>query len=314
VGEEKRKLFHASKAKTPVFPGVLALLAWNIRRSKYMALQTMTIDGITFSFVNEKEFAAIYDEVFKAQQYKFSAATASPFILDCGTNIGVSALYFKKLYPQAKIVAFEPNPDTFKLLELNIRQNNVSDIQLVNAALTDDTGEIDFYVSKDDTSPRKAYDTCIKEKWCSCSPDEWQTIKVPTVTLSSYINRQVDLLKLDIEAMEGCVLREIEDKLGLIEEIRMEYHGLRGNTANNLDNILTILQRSKFKFAFEHGPYIISLKRLRQKIETNKEYSVIIYTNRRRSSLWWQSWFVHTAIWVQYRVVAHLSRMARSRL
>src|SRR6266516_2032153 len=250
-----------------------------VRRPKNMTIQTKIIDGITFSFVNEQEFETIYHEVFKVQQYKFSAITNTPFILDCGAYIGVSVLYFKKLYTQAKIVAFEPNPDTFRLLELNIKQNNMSDVQLVNAALSDSIGEIDFYVSKNDASPWKIYDTCIKDKWCA--PDDWQTIKVPTITLSPYINCKVDLLKLDIEAMEGSVLREAEDKLGLIEEMRMEYHGLQGNTANNLDDIMTILESNKFKVAFERERKIISLDKVRQKIETNKEYAVIVYTNRR---------------------------------
>ena len=62
----------------------------------------------------------------------------------------VSILFFKKLYPQAKIIAFEPNLETFKLLELNIKQNDLRDVDLVNAAVSDRTGEIDFYITKED--------------------------------------------------------------------------------------------------------------------------------------------------------------------
>ena len=61
-------------------------------------------------------------------------------------------------------------------------------------------------------------------------------------------------------------------------------------------------QRSKFKFAIERERKIISLQRVRQKIETNKEYAVIIYTNRRSSRLWWQSWFVPKVVRVQHKL------------
>src|SRR5437773_1931564 len=116
------------------------------RSSGNMILKTRKIDGISFSFLNEKEFEFLYHEIFKVEEWRFTAKTPSPFIIDCGAHIGISVLYFKKLYPRAKIAAFEPNPDTFKLLELNIRQNNLSDVKLVNAAISNSTEEgIDFY-------------------------------------------------------------------------------------------------------------------------------------------------------------------------
>src|SRR6266487_3582389 len=81
---------------------------------KVMTLKTRKIDNLTFSFINENEFEGMYNETFKYNQYRFTADTSAPFILDCGSNIGVSVVYFKTLYPQAKIIAFEPSPDTSK--------------------------------------------------------------------------------------------------------------------------------------------------------------------------------------------------------
>ena len=114
-----------------------------------MTIKTTKIDGITFSFVNEVEFAYLYDEIFYLNEYGFAANTTAPLIIDCGAHIGISTLYFKKLYPQAKVIAFEPNPETFKLLELNVRQNNLRNVELVNAAVSDSTEEIDFYVCQE---------------------------------------------------------------------------------------------------------------------------------------------------------------------
>src|SRR5579872_4805898 len=184
-------------------------------------LLTRTIDGLTFSFVNESDFDLLYNEIFKVSEYKFSARTASPLILDCGANIGMSVLYFKKLYPRARVIAFEPNPETFKLLERNVQQNHLRDVQLVNAAVGGSDGEMAFYVN-DDPTFWSLSDTGIANSYAG--PAGWKTITVPQVRLSSYMTGPVNYLKLDIEGMEEIVLREIEERIDTIAEIRMEFH------------------------------------------------------------------------------------------
>src|SRR5436190_6322828 len=52
----------------------------------------------------------LFNEVFISNDYYFKSSPRQPVIIDCGANIGMSVLYFKKLYPQSKIIAFEANP------------------------------------------------------------------------------------------------------------------------------------------------------------------------------------------------------------
>jgi FkbM family methyltransferase len=52
-------------------------------------------------------------------QYLSRIAPAKPLILDCGANIGASAVWFATNYPRAKIVAIEPDPANMTLLQLN---------------------------------------------------------------------------------------------------------------------------------------------------------------------------------------------------
>jgi FkbM family methyltransferase len=174
---------------------------------KSLTLQTITRDGLTISFIDEDEFEGLWWEIFGKKTYAFSSKTDAPFIIDCGANIGMSILYFKRRYPHAQIIGFEPNPQTFQVLEQNIRQNHLRDVQLVNAAVTGATGEIQLYVRRD--SIKSCSDTNFKEAIVG-HEQEWRTINVPAVRLSSNITRQVDYLKLDIEGMEETVLREIE--------------------------------------------------------------------------------------------------------
>jgi FkbM family methyltransferase len=316
-----------------------------------MEIKTRKIDNLTFSFVNEEEFEDIYDEIFKYKIYRFTADTAAPFILDCGAHIGVSVLYFKSLYPHAKIIAFEPNPDTFKLLELNIKQNHLRDVELVNAAISHTAGEIDFYICE----PSASYLTwaggfsVMKNAWYD--PQSYQTIKVPAVKLSSYITRPVDMLKIDVEGVEEIVLEEIEGKLQVVKEIRMEFHGSRSNERNNIERVTSLLKRNGFRFLVRqhYEARVTGLAKLQQIVQMNiirinqirisqirktDPYFLYVGGSRSRSALWWYPlvfpplWWVYVKRCVkeqglvgsliqqalEIRVVAHLRRMARSRL
>jgi len=49
-----------------------------------------------------------------------SALAGIRFIVDCGANIGVSAAWLLCRYPEANLVAIEPDPENFALLETNL--------------------------------------------------------------------------------------------------------------------------------------------------------------------------------------------------
>jgi FkbM family methyltransferase len=46
-----------------------------------------------------------------------------PLIVDCGANIGASALYFAEQFPLAKVLALEPQPGNFLMLSRNCAAN-----------------------------------------------------------------------------------------------------------------------------------------------------------------------------------------------
>jgi FkbM family methyltransferase len=214
-----------------------------------MTIQTRVIDGIIFSFVNEREFNLIYKDIFKYNGYQFIADKPNPIILDCGAHIGISVLYFKKFYPQARIVAFEPNPETFKLLKLNIEQNNVNNVKIINAAVANNIDNIDFYICSEIFTDELTWAwgfAGIKNAWYDSNI--YKTIKVPAVKLSSHIHRNIDLLKLDIEGMEEIVLKEISHKMNFVRKIIMEFHGNALDEVNSLEEILTLIKDNQFTF------------------------------------------------------------------
>ena len=246
-------------------------------------LQTRVVSGMNVSFFNEQEFNQIYDDIFKYDEWRFVANTSTPLILDCGAHIGMSVLYFKKLYPRAKIIAFEANPQTFKLLELNVRQNNLSDVKLVNAAVANTTEAMDFYIFEE-TSDSTLWtwgNAGVKNSWYD--PKTYKTIQVPTIKLSSYINEKVDFVKIDIEGMEEQVLRELEGKLVYIEQLAMEFHGSSTNLSNSAERIISLLRKNKYKYGVTQGKKVIKIERA----DKTDPYFLMLYASKKRSILWW---------------------------
>jgi FkbM family methyltransferase len=240
-------------------------------------LKTQTLpNGYKVTHRNDCELGVIYDDIFRKNVYFFEAKTSQPFIIDCGGHIGLAVLYFKSLYPQARILSFEPNPETFALLQKNIVQNDLRDVEAVNMALTRD-GKKDaiLYVGEDFLQTWDSTDTIEPNLWVNMH--EYRGIPVPSARLSSYINGRVDFLKLDIEGAEVAVLEELSGKLSAVSALTLEYHQNPANLAQGkLQKILEKLGRSGFRYEIFHEAESVALHQL----PTDSVFQLIVRATR----------------------------------
>jgi len=226
-------------------------------------IYTEIINGIKFSFINREEFNAIYKSIFLKKKFSgFKVTSKMPYIIDGGAHIGISVLYFKLLFPKAEILAFEPNPISFRLLKRNIKQNKLKNIKLINAALSDKKGEEIFFMNKN--KPILSWgDAIVKNAWHERG--RFKIIKVPAVKLSTYISaKNIDLVKLNIEGAEGKVLKEAENKLSKVKEIIMEFHGSSVNKSNKLEEILNILKKNSFLYKIKQKGKEIKINQVKK--------------------------------------------------
>lgn len=201
--------------------------------------------GLLFWFRTYQNLHTILKEVFFFGEYVPKGQTETPFIIDCGGNIGVTTLYFKMIMPKASILVFEPSTENFQCLEKNIQSNRLQDVKAIRAAVCDHEGDITFW---DD--PKKPGSATSTQAVANTKGDErFRMESVPAVKLSHFIDRPVDVLKMDIEGGEGIVLRELDQsgKLALISEIIFEYHVNSSNKENKLTDIVEILERHGFR-------------------------------------------------------------------
>lgn len=239
-----------------------------------MKPKTVSFFGFKVSFQNLKETARILKDLFISGDYRFETNKEKPFILDCGSHIGLSILYFKKLYPKARIIGFEPNPNTFKLLKRNVVQNNLKNVELINAALSNRKGKSVLWISNEEKSPWTWGDAIVRNKWNA--PRKSRKIKVRTVRLSQYIDKVVDFLKLDIEGAETRVLKEIKTKLPLVKKMVVEFHGSSTNKENNLKEILKILEETGFSYTIEQQGKLVKV----EEVQKADPFWLIIHAKR----------------------------------
>jgi len=202
----------------------------------------VSLMGFKVSYWGANELRYLFRELFENGSYLFHTDVKQPLILDCGSNIGMSVLFFKKIYPHARIIAFEPDPATFATLTTNVAQNSLKDVTLHQCALTSVEGIIDFYRSNKVVGSLMM--SVNKER------SDGEKIVVPARRLSSFIEEQVNLLKMDIEGAEESVLTELaaSGKLHMIDQIHLEYHHhLRKNT-DKLSLTLKLLEDQGFGY------------------------------------------------------------------
>ena len=205
---------------------------------------TQRVLGYTITAYGYKTLQYLFQEIFLSNEYYFEALNETPTIIDCGANIGVSVLYFKRLYPNARILAFEPNPHAFRLLEKNIARNDIKNVSAFNFALSDKDGEIAFYCNEDMGTLKGSL---RRDRGGGTE------MKVKSVRLSEFIDKletRVDLIKIDVEGGENeiitdlCASRAIEK----IDEIVIEYHHKIGDEPGNFSEFLGKFEQNKFDY------------------------------------------------------------------
>jgi FkbM family methyltransferase len=213
-------------------------LATEFHKLKQVPRYTKTsavIDGYKLIIPDSASFLFMYDEIFREEIYKFKTKNQTPYIIDGGANIGLASIYFKKLYPNAEIVAFEPDTDIFTILKSNIKTFNFKGVKLINKGLWNTENYLSFKSEGADAGLLGEFDNTISED-----------NQVEVTSLRPYLSKTVDFLKLDIEGAETVVLKDIAEDLDNVARIFVEYHSFVGQE-QSLNEIIEILTKSKFR-------------------------------------------------------------------
>jgi FkbM family methyltransferase len=142
-------------------------------------------------------------------------------ILDIGSNIGASILYFQQQFPEAKIVGFEPHPETFKILERNVANLTLISVYnyglgAENSRVTIETESVNFGAF---STKGRARGQGVTRGSVECE------IRRADDVLREIGIEKIDLIKIDCEGAEADVFKALPGKiLGQCQWIVGELH------------------------------------------------------------------------------------------
>lgn len=211
-------------------------------------MQKTKLGNYTVYFENSEEYHSLKNDVFRENSYEFETDNPFPVIIDAGANIGLSVLYFKKMYPGSKIIAVEPLPGNYQLLDMNVFENNLTDVFTYQLAISNKTNDIELHTDQENNWHSTA----------SVVPGNWTgtqntiPITVATKTLDYFIDQaltqfnvtQIDLLKMDIEGAEQAVL--IQGKKHLKEKIKFLNCEFHPHSGQNIQKLVKTLEEINF--------------------------------------------------------------------
>lgn len=146
-------------------------------------------DGQQVTISGDGELAVLQD-VFVDEEYEVGGNPS--VIFDLGANVGFVTIYYRRRYPDARIVAVEADPATYERLVRNVA---LLDVTALHRAAAGADGTITFYSSR----------SSISSSMVRRSSDD-VALEVRSSTLRTLMDDTgfdyVDLLKIDIEGAE----------------------------------------------------------------------------------------------------------------
>ena len=134
-----------------------------------------------FAFFNE----IVIDDIYHTEDFK-----SPKKILDVGANIWVFTILIASKFPNATVIAFEPEKSNFEALKKNIALSGAKNIIAINAAISTTKGTASLYVSGANAGNHSLYGNGVGTA----------TEMVKTHTLDEFL--PADILKLDAEGIE----------------------------------------------------------------------------------------------------------------
>ncbi len=166
-------------------------------------------------------------------------------IVDIGGGIGDYSIFAAHERDRAKVLAFEPFPESYRLLQDNLNLNQMFNVEISALAIASREGQLQFAGGMVDPLSRQT--STVSEDSAG------NTLFVEAINLESVLERpgfgHIDLIKLDCEGAEYDILLNAPAAvLEKIERIVMEFHD--GVTSFNHIDLVKFLTRHGYQVEF----------------------------------------------------------------
>jgi FkbM family methyltransferase len=235
--------------------------------------------NLTFECLHAEEAEFLFEEVFTRRSYCQSGVhvpkRGAPLVVDVGANIGLFSLFALTENPRATVIAVEPAPQLFAILERNLNHHfDTGAAECVRALMLDEPGvqTLYYYADAPGESTRNPFERSMQRKRLATAMREGSRggtessamgeedvadghpIAVEARTLSQVLDAAslssalsastIALLKIDVEGDEEQVLHGLSaSRWRTVQQVVIEVHDVDGR----LERVCTLLRRHGFR-------------------------------------------------------------------
>lgn len=212
------------------------LLMFKLGGKKRYTSLSITFNKWNIQIIDSMSFIFQVKEIFLDESYFFKTTKKNPIIYDCGSNIGVSCLYYKFKYPEAQVTAFEADPKIAEVLAKNLKNNNIQNVNVFNKAIWINNDGVELQTDGADGA------TIVDNT-------KGSTVFVQSIRLLDILKKEevIDFLKIDIEGVEVQVLKDCGEELKKVKSLFVEYHSITGQS-QELNVLLEVLSNNGFRY------------------------------------------------------------------
>ncbi len=139
----------------------------------------------------------VFLAIFSAGEYaNLNGFHGVKTIIDLGANTGLSAVYFSRIYPDAKIIAVEPESGNFRMMQLNL--HGLRNVEPLHAAIWSHDTRLEIDAVENGV---RRQDWAFRSREVGHGGDKVQALSMATL-LTRYEIDTIDILKVDIEGAE----------------------------------------------------------------------------------------------------------------
>ena len=241
------------------------------RRKNYKL--RMSSSSIAATLFSNKDHHFGYEEDFLKSLIRKKGC-----FIDIGANIGHLSIFLKKSFPDMNCISIEANPNTYKILNDNIKLNRL-DIKSYNYAVGEKN---DVLIDFQDSYADDCNSVIVNKMQNKTNKDLYliessKTISIKMKTLDNILDslnilENINLLKIDTEGYEYFVLKGAEKTLDRTKIIYFEYWDNLSNKYNcTMEDISKLLRRKNFEiFYVPNKSNNFDIKKLKKLKNTDK--------------------------------------------
>jgi len=205
-----------SRLRAMLAPAVRPVLEW-VPPVRWLAMRMLArrqpaeveVDGLAFQ-VHPADFGVTF-EIAQTGEYEpatrqacMAALNQGDTFIDIGAHVGLFAIPAAlRVGEGGRVVAFEPDPDNRRLLEVNVARHGLSHVEVVGSAVADRAGSMVLQRSTFNTGDHRL-------------AERGEGVQVDVVPLDAWCashDISPDVIKMDVQGAEPAVLKGMTNLL-----------------------------------------------------------------------------------------------------